>query len=106
MAEGDEVEGEEMKYRDWDDLEEREALEESAYERGQQAAYRRIISECSRELPEDERNLAHMAEERAQARRLLKELARELGIPDDWPDNLHLADVIEKRIMRQLPERE
>lgn len=77
--------------------------EEKAYEDGRRSAYRSLMSECARELEGDERRLAALVAERADAVRVLRDLCAEHG-SNDWPDNLHLSDVIERHLGRYLPE--
>jgi len=43
-----------------------------------------------------------LKEERKAAIRQARSLCREFGLANDWPDNLHLADIIEKRIYNPL----
>jgi predicted secreted protein len=63
----------------------------------------RIMLECARELGEDDplRKAAVYIAEREQAVAALRELCAEHG-DNDWPDNLHLADIIRKRLGRHL----
>ncbi len=79
------------------------AKEEKAYEKGHRAAATRIIMECARELGEDDplRKAAHYIAEREQAIAALRELCAEHA-DNDWPDNLHLADIIRKRLGKYL----
>ena len=46
--------------------------------------------------------LETMMAERREAVAMARRICKEQGVPHDWPDNLHLADVIEKRIYNQL----
>lgn len=52
---------------------------------------------------EREKAFQAMAQERAQVVVLLRELCADFG-DNDWPDNLHLYDVIEKHLARRLHE--
>lgn len=75
--------------------------EERAWMEGQRAAYARIMGECLPHLDGDTRDAAKWALERAAAVAALRELCRDFG-DNDWPDGLHLADVIEKYLGRHL----
>jgi hypothetical protein len=44
--------------------------------------------------------LARLVAERAETNIRLRQLARHIGQPDDWPETLNLADVVDKRIER------
>lgn len=43
--------------------------------------------------------------ERAEALLVLRSECEDLGASNDWPDNLHLADVVEKHLCRPLREK-
>ena len=77
--------------------------EEEAYVRGSQAAWLRMALVCLSELPA--RGTAESWRiERAQAIAMLRQVCEHHG-DNDWPDDLHLADVIEKHLWRHLEER-
>ena len=83
-------------------------MSERDYERGHRAAMRMIMMTAVREL--DPRvsddpavRLAILESEVHDARNALRELCEELGC-NDWPDSLHLADVIEKHLGRHLSD--
>lgn len=80
--------------------------EEAAFAEGHRSAYRTLLAEIARELGHDtsEGKLAALLAERMDAVRALRELCEEWGIANDWPDNLHLGDVIGKRLARGLAE--
>lgn len=93
----------------YDEYEERELAEmaESAEEEkleqrwlaGNQAAYRAILLECARHLGGDpQAQAAALVAERVDAIASLRRLCNEWSIPDNWPDDLHLADIIDKHI--------
>jgi len=48
--------------------------------------------------------LGHGEKERAETLMLLRELCGDFG-DNDWPDNLHLVDIIEKHLIRPLVNR-
>lgn len=80
--------------------------EEQAYEQGERAAYRAVLGDIMRGLaglgvPVDgETAIAERMDLVASLRRLCGEHG-----DNDWPDNLHLPDVIEKHLMRHVAER-
>ena len=79
--------------------------EEKAYSRGERAALRSIMSECARKLGYDDplRRAAALISEREQAIVTLRKVCEEYG-DNDWSDDAHLADIIEKHLHRVLDE--
>jgi hypothetical protein len=71
--------------------------EEQAYIRGEHFAYRAMLSECLRNLPAADRNKDSWRIERADAVAALRRLCEHHG-DNDWPDDLNLADVINKHL--------
>ena len=80
-----------------------EQLTERAYIQGQRSAWQRILSTACGNLGIDDPEAAHALwiDERLAAVAALREICEEHG-DNDWPDNLHLADVIEKHLGRHL----
>lgn len=77
-------------------------LHEPSYTEGQRAALRSMLSDILHRLGYDESlKAAHMVSEREAAIATLRTLCREHG-DNDWPDNLHLSDIIEKHLGRHL----
>lgn len=74
--------------------------EELAYEHGRNAAYLAVFKQCARYLPEL-KDTAAAAAERADAIALLRQVCSEHG-DNDWPDDLHLGDIIDKHLWRHL----
>lgn len=80
--------------------------EEQAFGLGERAAYQSMLGQIVRGLVglgvpvAGERTIA----ERMAVVALLRRLCAEHG-DNDWPDNLHLADVIEKHLVRHMVER-
>lgn len=73
--------------------------EERAYMAGSQAAWQRIALEALKNFdPGPLRKQVYCEVERAEAIQALRELCREALISDDWPDDLHLADIVSKHI--------
>lgn len=70
------------------------------------AAWSRMLQECVRELGYDdpEAQKTRWILERGAAIAQLRDLCGRFG-DNEWPDNLHLADVIEKHLGRYLSER-
>lgn len=76
--------------------------EEKIYDEGQRSAWRMILLHAVKELGyRDEPAVAHhrWILEREAAVAQLRMACREHG-DNDWPDDLHLADVIDKHLMR------
>ena len=72
-------------------------------ERGSRAAWLRMLSLCLRELGIDdpEAGKARWVSEREQTVAILRMACDEHG-DNEWEENLHLADVIEKHLIRHL----
>ena len=66
-----------------------------------QAAIDALIAAVRAETPQTDTQWAH---ERAATVRILRRVCAEFGDPD-WPDDLHLEDVIDKYLWRYLKER-
>jgi hypothetical protein len=84
-----------------DDLQER--LEDH-YVRGANAAWTQMLQVCLKGLMFEgdlEAGRARWLIERAQAVHTLRMVCDDFG-DNDWPDNLHLSDVIEKHLARYL----
>jgi len=73
--------------------------EEAAYQAGARASNTRIMLAAARELGHDDplRKAATLIAEREAAIVVLRRLCAEHG-DNEWPDGLHLADIIEKRL--------
>ena len=78
-------------------------MNENSWEVGNRAAWSKILAECVRQLGHKSTAAAHAAwiTEREEAVVQLRELCEEHG-DNDWPDDLHLGDVIEKHLGRHL----
>lgn len=72
---------------------------------GHRAAWRSLLSTALRELGYDGEEAARTRWilEREAAVAQLRQVCADHG-DNDWPDNLHLADVIEKHLARHLPD--
>ncbi len=79
--------------------------EEQLYIQGSNAAWRQMLSTCLANMPGElgapDRMLAARTAELHDVRAQLRELCAEFG-DNDWPDDLHLGDVIEKHLGRHL----
>ncbi len=75
--------------------------EEVAYERGSKSAWRNLLALAIRELGDEAPDHARLALERADAVAALRSACADHG-DNEWPDNLHLADVIEKHLAHHL----
>lgn len=76
---------------------------ESDYRRGQRSAWRRVLHHALQELHYDQESstvedrLHRMIAEREDAIATLRRLCDDYG-DNDWPDDLHLSDVIDKHL--------
>lgn len=83
-------------------------MNEQSYLEGQKAVYSSLLNECLRNLSNDQTasiSIARLVSERADAIAVLRDLCEEFG-DNDWPDDLHLADIIEKHLGRALRRRD
>lgn len=71
--------------------------EEAAYLQGERAAWRSILAQAVRELGMEGRSPESWILEREAAIAALRDRCRDYG-DNDWAENLHLADVINKHI--------
>jgi hypothetical protein len=75
-------------------------MNEQDYIQGNNAAWRQILGEAVRALgPDGDADRWRL--ERADTVAALRSLCEEFG-DNDWPDDLHLGDVIEKHLGRHL----
>jgi hypothetical protein len=77
--------------------------EEQAFEMGCKAFARRILGECVREIGQTDVTAEAWRLERADAVAALRSLCEDFG-DNEWPDDLHLADVINKHLLPYLDE--
>jgi hypothetical protein len=77
--------------------------EESAYKNGSRAAWLMMLRECVKQLGYGaaESSYAAWIIERSEAIQTLRQLCAAHG-DNDWPDTLHLGDVIDKHLWRHL----
>lgn len=75
--------------------------EELAYSAGARAAWARVLQTAVKELGDEAPESASLLLEREQATAALRTLCADFG-DNDWPDDLHLADVIEKHLGKHL----
>lgn len=73
---------------------------EAAWIEGNRAAWLNIYQRAGDELGETEAVIAARAREMHDARRAVKEIMEEIGIGDDFEEDLHLGDLIEKCLGR------
>lgn len=71
------------------------------WEAGRKSALREVLRVIWPALNDDEKDVAGLQEERAETVMQLRELCAEFG-DNDWPDELHLGDVIDKHLGRHL----
>lgn len=78
--------------------------EELAYVEGQKAIYRRQLTEAIRYLTDDPQAVgARWLVERAEVVATLRRACRDWG-DNDWHDDLHLSDVIDKHLVDHLEQ--
>lgn len=70
---------------------------------GNRAAYKQMMDVCILHLGAKELKSAQLASELEDVRRQLRMLSEDLGC-NDWPDDLHLGDVIEKYVARAVAD--
>lgn len=77
--------------------------DETSYVEGARAVWRQILQQAMRELGRDapEWNVARLLAEREEAVSKLRQVCAAHG-DNDWPEELHLGDVIEKHLWRHL----
>ena len=77
--------------------------EESFYEQGLRAAWAAMLRQCVQQLgyKSDEVSKSAWILEREAAVAMLRVVCDQHG-DNDWPEDLHLADVIEKHLWRSL----
>lgn len=76
---------------------------EMDYLRGRNDATRSIMQHCLAQLYEGKEPKAErLLLERSEAIAMLRQVCEHYG-DNDWPDSLHLADIIEKHLWRHLP---
>ena len=75
--------------------------DERSYVEGNRRAWLTVLGTCLRELGDDAPESARLTLERQEAVAQLRELCERFG-DNDWPDDLHLADVIDKHLGRHL----
>lgn len=81
--------------------EQADELHEPSYIEGSRMGWLHILSVALRELGQEERDKYGWIREREAAVAALRRVCRTHG-DNDWPENLHLADVIEKHLERHL----
>jgi predicted secreted protein len=82
-------------------------INERDFSRGEKAAWRRMLAECIKWLREDAEPMTaeQLLLERTEAIAMLRIVCAEHG-DNDWPDRLHLADIIDKHLAKHLPQGE
>ena len=78
-------------------------MDERSYAEGNRRAWLNVLHTCLRELGEDAPNAARLASERQEAVARLRQICDRFG-DNDWADDLHLPDVIDKHLGRHLEQ--
>jgi hypothetical protein len=78
-------------------------MDEQSYIEGSRRAWLFMLRECLRQLGVDdvEAGKAQWVSERQEAIARLRHVCASFG-DNNWPDDLHLADIIEKHLRRHL----
>ena len=76
-------------------------MSEADYIRGYRAAWTAVLNEAIGRLGPHTPSVARLTAQLEQARAMLRIVCAEFG-DNDWSDDLHLADVIEKHLYRHL----
>lgn len=72
------------------------------YLEGRKGAFAEILRHCMGQIGQTQYTIAEvLTVERVETLKMLRQVCERFG-DNDWPDNLHLADVIEKHLMRHL----
>ncbi len=79
--------------------------EERAYVQGSKAAYRAIMQQAMTGLGADATTAQEYTIERSQALAALRQVCADHG-DNDWQDDLHLADIIDKHLGQHLDREE
>ncbi len=74
-------------------------MDELAYEQGSRAAHRSMLRHCLKELGYEGAKDARWVLEREEALRTLRRICAQYG-DNNWNNNLHLSDIIEKHLAR------
>lgn len=77
-------------------------IKEAAYLEGQRAVWRSLVQQGLSHFEGNEKTRTQLIAERADAIRQLKTLCEKFGLPIEWEDGLHLADIIEKHVYPSL----
>ena len=74
-------------------------MDENAYSQGSNAAWRAMLGECLRHLGAEDSDAARVrwVAERADIVAALRRVCADFG-DNDWPDDAHLGDVIDKHL--------
>lgn len=76
-------------------------METNDYFQGRMAAFHIMLTTILRELPAAESSHARLLAERTETLLLLRDICETYG-DNDWPDDAHLTDVIEKHLIRNI----
>lgn len=79
------------------------SIEENSYEQGSRMAYTLVLQRCLQGLGYDDEKAAESRwiVEREAAISALRDICSQYG-DNDWDETLHLADIIEKHLHRNL----
>lgn len=80
-----------------------EDAREEGYEAGNKMAWLMILNEALRHLSQDMPDAAKLTSERTLTILALRTICRDFG-DNDWPDELNLADVLNKHLLPYLEE--
>jgi hypothetical protein len=89
--------------RDMSQTDKEREVHEHGWTEGYKAAARSMMQHAMTHLDDAERTEAAWRLERADTVAVLRQICAEYG-DNDWPDSLHLRDVIEKHLYRHLDD--
>lgn len=76
-------------------------LTDIAFENGRKSAIAGLLQHILPDLDDPKKKIAQMTKERAEVINCLRNICIEYG-DNDWPDTLHIRDIIEKHLIHYL----
>ena len=76
-------------------------MQDEYYLKGEKAVWQQFLQLALTQLGYQDYQAEHLIKERVRAIEALREICGEFG-DNDWSDNLHLADIIEKHLRKHL----
>ena len=76
-------------------------MDEQAFTQGHRRAWLSMLREGIRQIGSGDTSVARLVSEREAAIQTLRQVCEDHG-NNDWPDDLHLSDIIDKHLWRYL----